>query len=430
MSRYLRYALMILAVALIVHFVRVTLDNLKTTSGFDFYIYYANAQIAGRPDIPNIYAPDVQVRVGEELYLQAQYTGSDRQWHAARSRRRLDSVSSPFLYTTLGWLSPVYERAIRHYHVLLMTSFLIGVAVLCLTARLPPVGTLFLLAFLVGWYFPFHGDLIVGNVNSLQLIVLALAIAASHRWPLVAGFLLGILLSFKPNLILVLVLLIASRLLTRDFARLRREVIGGAVGGLTAFVAAAIHYGDARVWLYWLTAAGEFWERFPPRSDRNVAPALPLFQQYGSWPSYVIATLLLAIVVGAIFRSRKRDDLLIAGLGINIYLLSATVVWVHYLVLMLPIAVALMRRKQTAAVGILAIIVVAGNPLEAAVGKSMIPFEATVILYALIALFVAGTWMLWTGRPDPSLRYKSSDSGAEGDLVRPLPNFRRQVEGI
>jgi hypothetical protein len=397
MSRYLRYALIFLALAWTAHSLRVVWHNLETTSGLDFYIYWANAQIAGRPDITNIYAADVQDRIGEELYVKAQYGGSDRQWHAARTRRRLDNVSSPFLYTTLGWLSPVYDRATRHYRALLMTSFIVGTLVLCFAARVPVAGSAFLLAFLAGWYFPFHGDLIVGNVNSLQLFILALAIAASRRWPLIAGFLLGILLSFKPNLILILVVLVASRLAIRDFARLRQEVIGGALGGLTAFVAAAIHYGDVRVWLYWLTAAGQFWERFPPRSDRNVAPALALFHQYGTWPSYLIAASLLAIVIAVLIQAKRRDDVLVAGLGITIYLLSATVVWVHYLVLILPIAIALMRLKATAVVAILALIAIAGNPLEAAIGRSIIGYEATIILWSLIAVFLAGVWMLWYG---------------------------------
>ena len=382
MPRALRAVLLVVAALAAVFAVASFWRQHRRAAGLDFYIYFVNAQLAGRDDVENIYAAEVQERVGEEYYERALRSGSELRIYDAKRRRRLDNVSSPFLYTTFRWVSRDYERALLQNHVLLLGAFIGGVLLICRRAGLSWTAALFLLAGLVLFYRGFEADYRVGNVNSLQLLMIGVALGAP---PFLAGVILGLLIAFKPNLIVVLLLLVLARR-----PHLKRELAGGLLGGAIAFVAAWINYGTPRVWLQWLTAANQFWHRLPTRAERNITPALSLFHEYGAWPSYAIAAVLIAIVAIVLWRRRNADDLLVIGLGLVIYLLSATVVWLHYLVLALPLAIALMRDRRTAVVALFALAALAEEPFEWIARRPIYPNDALLIAPALVALFALG----------------------------------------
>jgi hypothetical protein len=99
-------------------------------------------------------------------------------------------------------------------------------------------------------------------------------------------------------------------------------------------------------------------------------------------------------------RGEGTDDVLIAGVGILIYLMSATVVWLHYMVLVVPVAMALMHWRITAIVALLALAMIAEVPFEMLVGKPAAPIEAMLITPALLALYACAVWRL--SHRDPS----------------------------
>jgi len=386
-----RAFLIAIAVLAVVYAIAVTWRNNERAAGLDFYIYFVAGQLAGRADVDNIYSTEVQQRIGDEYYERAQQGKSELRKYDAQRRRRLDNVSSPFLYTTLRWVSRDYDRALRQYHIVVLLAFVAGVLLIARRVEIPWAWALFLLAGLLHYYRGFEADLRVGNVNSLQLLVIAVALWSP---PGLAGALLGMLVCFKPNLLVVLVLLVFARILTRDMRRLKLEVLGGIGGMIIAVVSAAISYGSLRVWMPWVTAANQFWHRLPTRMERNVTPALALFHEHGAWPGYALAAALVLIAAFAIRRGKSRDDALIVGVGILIYLMSATVVWLHYMVLVVPVAIALMRWRATAVVAVLSLILIAEEPFEMLVGKAASPIEAWLITPALVALFVCAVWKL------------------------------------
>jgi hypothetical protein len=356
-------------------------------AGLDFYIYSVAGRLAGRTDVGNIYSAEVQGRVGEEEYARAQESGSELRKYDAQRRRRLDLVSSPFLFTTMRWVSADYDRALTQYHALVLFCFIAGVLLLCRATGVSWAASLFLLAGLLLWYRGFEADLRVGNVNSLQLLALAIVVAFPRvRWPL-----LGALLLFKPNVMFVPLLFAVARLVRREHRELVRDLIGGAAGAAAAFVVASIAYGSPRVWLQWVQAANEFYHRLPTRMERNVTPALALFHQYGEWVSYALAAVLLAIVIARLKKTNAAalDATLMTGLGVLVYLLSANVVWLHYMVLVIPIAIALLRRRGTAIVAVAALVLIAEEPFEMFAGHPAAPIEAWLIGPALVALFAA-----------------------------------------
>ena len=410
------------AAAAVVYALVVTWRQNERAAGLDFYIYYVNAQLASRADVPNIYSAETQERIGEEYYARAETSGSELRKYDATRRRRLDNVSSPFLYTTLrlaqSMSSRDYDRALTQYHLLVLLAFIAGVVLICRRVQLSWAATLFLLAALLLWYRGFEADLRVGNVNSLQL-----AVIGAMLWcpPILAGVLLGLLVAFKPNLIVIALLLAVSRfgtppsrrLVWRRLAAWRRDgassaggdagvplLVGVTIGVFLAILAAAINYRSFNVWLQWIGAANQFFHRLQTREERNVAPFLSLFQQHGAWLSYAIAALLVIIVCIAVVRAGKRNDVLIAGLAIMVYLISAPVVWLHYMVLVLPLAIVLLRRWWTAVVSLVALAAIAEEPFELIFRKPVYPHDAALIAPALIALFACGVWLLASDRDE------------------------------
>jgi hypothetical protein len=407
MPRLLRIVLTALAGAAALYATATVWRQNERAAGLDFYIYYVAGQLAGRADIGNVYGAEVQERVGEEYFERAQRSGSELRRYDAQRRRRLDLVSSPFLFSTLRWVSADYDRALTQYHAFVLLCFIAGVLLFCRATGVSWAASLFLLAGLLLWYRGFEADLRVGNVNSIQLLALALLAAVPRlRWPL-----LGALLLFKPNVMFVPLLFAVARLARREHRPLVRDLAEGAAGALTAFVVASVSYGSPRVWLQWVSAANDFYHRLPTRMERNVTPALALFHEHGEWLSYVIAALLVAIACVAVARSKTNDAPLLAALGVSIYLLSANVVWLHYMVLAIPLAIALLRGRGTAVVAIAALLLIAEEPFEWLTGRAAAPVEAWLITPALVALFVLGVrWRPATaldGRGDVPERWLS-----------------------
>jgi hypothetical protein len=385
-----RAALTALAALAALYALAVVWRENERAAGLDFYIYYVNSQLAGRADVENIYSAEVQERIGEEFYARAQTTSSELRKYDATRRRRMDSVSSPFLYTMLSWVSRDYDFALKQYHALLTAAFAIGFLLIARRAGCAWWCALLLLAALLLWYRGVEADIRVGNVNCLQLLAIGV-IAWSP--PLLVGAVLALLIVFKPTLLYVAVLLLISR-----WPHLKKELLGGAIGTLLAVVITAIHYRGFDVWLHWFGAASQFFNRLQTRTERNVAPLLEWYQRHGTIWSHVVAVVLLGLVIIVIRRKRQHvDDLLVIGLAIVVYLIASPVVWLHYMVLALPLALALMRHRSTAIVSGIALLMLAEEPYEWIARAPIYPNDALLIAPALLALYVAGLWSLSRG---------------------------------
>src|SRR5207249_4594757 len=117
-----------------------------------------------------------RVRLGRQFLLAAQGPhASPRQRMAAQERAVLQTYSTPLLYSALGALtSGSYES---DYRVFQLLSLAAGVGAVALLARLLGYSWLATLAAAVvfsDWYEPFLSDVRVGNVNRLELGLLAL----------------------------------------------------------------------------------------------------------------------------------------------------------------------------------------------------------------------------------------------------------------
>ena len=398
MPRALRILLLVVSIAAAGWGVGRTWRNFAHAGAVDFYLVWVNVQVAGRGDIPNIYSDEAQSLIGEEFFARSLDSGSRVFQKTATNRRRLDSRGSPFLYASFAWVSSDFERALLQDRILIVAALLGGIVLLGRHSGAPLWLSIFIFAGMVSLYLPFIGDFIVANVNAIQLFLLALALTMGKRRPELAGAILAMMLAQKPNVVLVVAVLMVARVLTREFDRLRRELLGGAIGGVAAFLIGSWWFGTPRIWLLWLGSAGDLYETLLGVEYNNVTPALPLFQQYGTWISYVIAAVLLAIACIALLRGGRSDDLLLVSLGLLIYFMSATLVWLHYLVLCIIPAFALLRSRVTGVIALGGLLLMADEPYVMLFGPSTPQLRATLIMVAMVMLYSASVAMLWRGR--------------------------------
>ncbi|HEX6100574.1 MAG TPA: hypothetical protein VF432_29935 [Thermoanaerobaculia bacterium] len=398
MARALRILLLVASVAVAAWVVARMWRGLAQVSAVDFYLVWVNVHVAGRDDIPNIYSDEAQGSIGEEFFARSLDSRSRVFHETATNRRRLDSRGSPFLYASFAWVSADFETALMQFRVLVIASCLAGMILLGRYCGLPLWFSIGLFAATVYYYLPFIADFIVANVNAIQLFLLALALMLGERRPMLAGALLAMMLAQKPNVVLVVAVLMLSRVLTRDFRRLRQEVLGGAIGGVLAFAIGSWWFETPRIWLLWLGSAGDLYETLLGVEYNNVTPALPLFQQHGTWLSYVIAAVLLVVACIPLLRGAKRDDLLLISLGLLIYFMSATLVWLHYLVLCFIPAFAMLRTRTTAAIAFVALLLMADVPYAMYFGPSTPQLRAKLIFAALVLLYASCVALLWRGR--------------------------------
>lgn len=398
MARPLRILLLIVSIAAAAWSVARLWGNFAQAGAVDFYLVWVNVQVAGRDDVPNIYSDDAQSSIGEELFARALDSGSRVFHETATDRRRLDSRGSPFLYASFAWISGDFERALLQYRILILATLFGGIVLLGRSCGAPLWLSISVFAAAVSFYLPFIADFIVANVNAMQLFLLALALTLGEKRPALAGAILAMMLAQKPNVVMVVAVLVLARVIARDFRRLGRELLGGALGGGLAFAIGSWWFETPRIWLLWLASAGNLYETLLGVEFNNVAPALPLFQQYGTWISYVIAAVLVAIACVALRRGGKSDDLLLVSLGLLIYFMSATLVWLHYLVLCIVPAFALLRSRVTAGIASIALLLMADEPYSMLFGPSTPQLRAKLIFVAMGMLYATCVAMLWRGR--------------------------------
>ena len=334
----------------------------RSAVGVDFYQFWAGSQIAR--DVDDLYAQETRASQYRPFTEAAWNRGrSERMLVATRLRNEFEFFSTPFLYTTFAPLPDSYEPAFLIYRIVSLAALAGGVLLLARAAGLGWGPAALILAFVLTLFEPVKTDIRVGNVNHLQLFVIALAVwvaRGEERWRAIAtGALLALVTAFKPNLAPVLPLLLAYRLIARDRAKLVWEAIGGVGGAAVAVIVSSIYFRGFGAWLEWLAAARSLATTLLPLSQGNVTPVLRLANAYGAGATYIVAAVLAAIVIFAMIRSRSGSALTVVALALLIYLLSATLVWTHYLVLALPAAIALIAEPNwRRALGILGLTLV------------------------------------------------------------------------
>ena len=141
--------------------------------GLDFYQFWIGAQEAPHAR-GQLWSPETRARLGTEYYNRAvMREGSNRMASVAQSRRELELFSTPFLYTCFGALPNRYEPAYLLWRIVSLLSLVAAVALIARALGWHLAPALFFLAFVLLLFQPLKSELRVGNVNEIQLLMIA-----------------------------------------------------------------------------------------------------------------------------------------------------------------------------------------------------------------------------------------------------------------
>ena len=361
----------ILALLLLVHVGWIVWQSATNMPTIDFLTFWSVPHALSRKPIANIYSLDSQrdmasltvteARSPTATELQRQATAKITQLYGDR----IDATGTPLLYTAIGWLSSGnFERDQKRFVFVCTLCLVLSMLVLKSVLEFSVVEISLLMIFSATYYAPVIVDMQVGNVNEIQLLGVALFIFFTIRaQPLLAGLTIGSATMLKPTLAMVLVLSVIAGLADREYRQLLRTLAGCLIATAASFLASAAYFRNPAIWL-------DFFQSLPKTlngvtyslENGNFSLSALLFGATGSLSAVIPLALLLAFswLLFATRRSgatqarnmlpkeidgprRMHTAFAVGGGGCAIMLLSSTLVWPHYFLLLLPLSLYVMR---------------------------------------------------------------------------------------
>ena len=281
-----------------------------------------------------------------------------------------ENTQTPFLYATVHCTSTgnLPNDFLRH-QAAAMVVFGIALWYFFVQARLPVLGRILLVLYVLYVYPPFQSEFANANVNRWLLGTMAFGHWLGRRRQRYASFcswvVWGLAVSFKPIVALAPALILGAHGLAGQRKRLRAEGAGLFCGGILAFLAGCLFFRDWSCWLSWLSRVKGLPLSASPLEHFNFS--LPILVAAGldmAIPTFILG-MAIAIACLTVLRIWFRDpsrrvcdcppqvtlpagdsEFLLAALGLLIYLLWAPLVWFHYHMLSLPLIVILFRRNM------------------------------------------------------------------------------------
>ncbi len=419
--------LLILVLLLQQVFVMVWGGRHNQSIGLDFYQFWLGGRAATLMHGTSIYSSQGRAEVkGIAASLLLAQPGPASKLYRASARREVPELfSTPLLYSFFDAISTGdYERDLTHDHVMILACTSAAIITLALLAGHPLAMGMLLLVLTLLLSRASAADFIVGNVNSIQLALLALFLllqrSSKSRARIAAGAVLALAILFKPNLIFVALLVVLWRLVRRQWRSLALLILGGGVGILLS-VLFSIRLFSPVDWLRWAVNLPSMFSVSTITLAVGNASLTQMIQDHGG-PDLSLAFLaiLLAAVFVAIWSSRRRSsaaatpaadqeaslDFLAVGLGCVIPILCMRLVWMHYYDLCLPLLIWALRfvdgphststsQAIRTVVVISALILVFHTPIETLHYPSSVTVAIDMYVGALL-LFVLGCWGLGT----------------------------------
>ncbi len=341
-------------------------------------------------------------------------------------------ISTPFLYSLFYMFSSGdYARDLMIFRLLCLVSGVLAIIGFGRLLGYSAVAAMAAIVVFMDWFQPLLSDVRVANVNQLQLGVLALFLWLQNRRKLpahnfLAGLVLGLGTMSKPNLMFVVLMLSVSWLINRRFRKAAIVYAGIILAALGSFIFSSAVYGSVRCWLDWLKVVPKLSDYLYVVKMHNYAPAMLIYDWMGVKTSMLLTAALLAVATAFVWvgwrnagrigpktengeSGRERElleDMLMVAAGCLIYLLSATLVWLHYFVLTVPMALIILRplgaARPTASWAVVtrrilaaaAVVVIAELPIRTLFSVTN-PYHSAILLdAATLMLFGLGMWEL------------------------------------
>ncbi len=226
--------------------------------GVDYYTAWAAADSLSNDSEHYVYSRASQVRIGREYRRKAMASEtSQRHLAVVDYQRVLFMTATPFMYWVINlFATGEYETDLQIWSTLSLIAFALSILLMCRFLSFSVAGSLALLLPCLVWLEPLHSDLRVGNVNCVQLGMVALALwflnrQEDRKWAVVAGFFAAATVLFKPNLATLLIVMLGAWIVRKEFAALISGIIGMAASTAIIFVITTLFTGTARSWLDW-----------------------------------------------------------------------------------------------------------------------------------------------------------------------------------
>lgn len=342
-----------------------------------------------------------------------------RERAALRARLENPEVSSrnfvngtPFFYGVLTAFRGNYESAFDAFHLVGLVLLVVSLALLCRLFGYSLMTLFVSIAFLTTWFQPLRSDVWVGNVNQIQLAMITAFLLIQSRTRtrgrgIAAGFVLGLMVLFKPNLAFVPPLLLVSWWVTNRRDEIVDQMIGLALAGAMVIGSTSALLGGPSIWFRWAGSLSILPDAAITIERGNYGPVQVLREWAGIDAAAPFALLfpivaLLILLFGS--RSRYRgsenrlaNDTLVVGVAVATYLVSFWMVWIHYYLLLLPLLLFLMRPGDEDATGVswptartllagAALVGISVDPWATHLGIDQRPVQSLVVTAALLLL--------------------------------------------
>ena len=334
--------------------------------GVDYYQFWAIGRDVVQHEHRSVYGQSASLRLGQRLAGEAARSDDVVLRTAGAWRGSLSATGTPLHYAAVGYLSSSdYVTSLKTYRCALLCGFCASVLGLGWLFGLSLSNSLATLSLLLLVQFePLLSDLRVGNVNCIQLAGLAFYAWIRQRSPVrqrevVAAAWLGLLLAFKPNLILVAAILSLQPLLHRNVHTFLRTTAALLAGAAFAMLLASFAWQSPVVWLDWFKANATELAGWATVGQGNYAP-LALLLHYSPAVSLLGfgCSLLAVVALGVCLRDPVRpaetavttssECAWFLAIGCLAPLLITHLAWLHYFVLTTPaLLLVTSRPRQT-----------------------------------------------------------------------------------
>ena len=326
----------------------------------DFYQFWVVTDIPSKEKRNEVYLPAGRISIGQEyLALAKKDNSAARRLMGAQSRTALATYSTPLLYQTMHFLfGGDYEKDYQRYLLFSITCSLVSLFIFGFLANVSLVTVLAISIVYFGAFGAFQAEALVGNVNQIQLGFLAsyLWTQSRKKWPIaeiLAGLIIVLAILFKPNLILVYLLLLGARIYFKA-PNIYKFLIGNILGSILGFCSSSLFFGTFWCWRYWVKSLADIDSVI--YSDYGNISFLHLIQVRDGWNLIPLAGFcLFSLFAFGLFRRKARqagegapDDFLLLGLGCIISVIAAKLVWAHYLILLMPVVFRLLSETPRA----------------------------------------------------------------------------------
>jgi hypothetical protein len=352
---------MVLAIVLAIFGLRNAWTQAQRSFGFDFYQFWLVGQEIRTNRGVNVYTDEFRAQAGERYYQIGQSpAATDKQATASGHRRLIETFSTPLLYTLFSLIGTSnYEHSLLAFQIIELISGTAAIVIIGRVLSRSWTWCIFATALLCGWGLAYLTDMLVGNVNQIETLLVALLIWVECRMKLPArdylgGALIAFMTAFKPNLVMIPALLGLVWMVERRWRVLGRHATAGLVAGFVLIALSSAYFGSMRAWLDWIGAFRELVGRDYTVEQSNYSLVRYVREAIGPAAGSIVGNgVFLASLAGVVWLGWKavsERTIVVISLACALPLLTSPISWLHYFALATPLLLLAAAQNRLAVV--------------------------------------------------------------------------------